>query len=600
MLHATGGDARFSELARVNAFSWLTEFQHFQQPDVSYPGDSSCGFPAHALGVTPFDNTYLVHLGDHLDSTEFDAATRSVAEYLRLNTITSAKAFFEACRKTTDESAAGPDEASQDRAGLRSFGIFRRSAAASGASEGLAHLLSKHVIAGWQGDALPAASASIPNEPPGAALVRRLRLDADGIFANVRALLELQLGTDAASFVSSWLAQPSDNLPAGSANFARRIDPIFCETTADDHDGVPRLLGKPVKAIVAPFDEKLQAEMRRWIIGRLDVRQERLAGARQAIDWLNTQLTNTDSQLRILERTSATKIAEINSPPAAGAPQAATISPVNYFGVRLDQLAARAAAQTVRLLSSDVKALSDELTALSREIAQMGQAGNTVGFDSQTPANDKLLTWIRPRLAKLADEVDQQLAAECLREQGLWITIMQGGRRRAQLTAKLHDFSRQAVLRELGSVNVMAESDGGHGTAPAPDLRSNLSAATPALLELGGTRRVLAILPRDGGSNGPVTELLNSLGMPVSSVIGSDNSMTLCVEAAGLQVRDVAVELVQRRRDRVEFAGRVQSRTDITWTPLLGKMTETPATAWAELSDSGAYHEQAMAKTMVL
>ena len=81
MMHSTGRDARHSELARVNAFAWLTEFHHFQQPENLYPGDASCGLPPHAAGVPPFDHTYLIHLGENLDGVEFDQATQSVAEY---------------------------------------------------------------------------------------------------------------------------------------------------------------------------------------------------------------------------------------------------------------------------------------------------------------------------------------------------------------------------------------------------------------------------------------------------------------------------------------------------------------------------------------
>ena len=102
-MHSTGGDPRHCELARVNAFSWLTEFEHFQQSENAYPGDASCGLPPHPAGVPAFDNTYLLHLGENLSAVEFDQATHCVADYLCLNALTPAAAFFDACR----ESAGG-------------------------------------------------------------------------------------------------------------------------------------------------------------------------------------------------------------------------------------------------------------------------------------------------------------------------------------------------------------------------------------------------------------------------------------------------------------------------------------------------------------
>ena len=47
MTHSTSRDVSKGELARVNAYSWLTEFHHFNQPGIAYPGDESCGLPAH-------------------------------------------------------------------------------------------------------------------------------------------------------------------------------------------------------------------------------------------------------------------------------------------------------------------------------------------------------------------------------------------------------------------------------------------------------------------------------------------------------------------------------------------------------------------------
>ena len=107
MMHSTDRDARHSELARVNAFSWLSEFNHFQQPENAYPGDTSCGLPAHPPGVTAFDQTYLLHLGENLDGTEFEQATQAVADYLHLDALSAAGAFFDACRDTPVDAELG-------------------------------------------------------------------------------------------------------------------------------------------------------------------------------------------------------------------------------------------------------------------------------------------------------------------------------------------------------------------------------------------------------------------------------------------------------------------------------------------------------------
>jgi hypothetical protein len=115
-------------------------------------------------------------------------------------------------------------------------------------------------------------------------------------------------------------------------------------------------------------------------------------------------------------------------------------------------------------------------------------------------------------------------------------------------------------------------------------------------LELGGTRRVLAVVPRDAAEQ-HAAEVRQWLGVDANVVPANDNSMTLCVEANQIPLRELAVELVQRRRERIDFASRVQSRTDIEWTPLLEDPVQD-ANPWAAFAPPAA--EESMAKTMVL
>ncbi len=150
-------------------------------------------------------------------------------------------------------------------------------------------------------------------------------------------------------------------------------------------------------------------------------------------------------------------------------------------------------------------------------------------------------------------------------------------------------------------MNVSEEWSTSGGESVSADLHSHLAAATPALLELGGTRRVLAVLPRGGETTGDASPISTSLGSGVNSIRGVDNGVTLCVEAAGLPIEDVAIELVQRRRDRIEFAARVQSRTDIDWTPIV-RLTTPAASAdcSAHLAQPSVFDEPLLEKTMVM
>ena len=67
----------------------------------------------------PFSQTYVVNLGEDLETDDFAAAADKLAKYLYCNTVTAAGAFFDKCRSepTPDGLSAGAD------AGLRTFGL---------------------------------------------------------------------------------------------------------------------------------------------------------------------------------------------------------------------------------------------------------------------------------------------------------------------------------------------------------------------------------------------------------------------------------------------------------------------------------------------
>ena len=643
MMHSTGGDPRHTELARVNAFAWLSEFHHFAQPQNPYPGDASCGLPPHAAGVSPFDYTYLIHLGENLDGVEFDKAAHSVAEYMHLNTLTPARAFFDACRDDHDHSSSGARANTGGR--LRSFGIYRRTAAPTEVCDQFAKVVSQQVLASWRpaehaNDAVspldvvlnsaawsPDAAAGSQLAASAAQLVRRLQLDCSGIAANARSLVELQLGGDATNFLSSWFAKQSSTGEAGENIQLQAIDRIFGAQTGPVETRKLFLSGQPISAIVQPLDEKLRSEIRRWITGRIDDPRERLAGARRAIAWMNHHFGECGAELQRLCRNVVAKLDELHAEAIANAAANSTGGGfqsrdtlsrrvLDYFRLRLDQLAISAAEHTVHSILSDAKEMSDEITALGREIDQIAAAVNRAAqSDLTSTASDAadpsasatsagVVASLQAKLPELVSDVDRQLQAEYIcAHGGLLSMVMQGGRARAQLTAKLHELSRQAVQHALSGVNALDDSSVNGSSKQLAELRSGLALATPSLMEFGGTRRVLAILPRDSASPTYAAMLSRTIGAEAASIRGADNSLTLCVEADRLSIQHVAVNFVQRRRDRVDFAQRVHCRTDITWTPLV-TTSSTPASMVWDGTRGREQHQtisrQDMCKTLVM
>jgi len=114
--------------------------------------------------------------------------------------------------------------------------------------------------------------------------------------------------------------------------------------------------------------------------------------------------------------------------------------------------------------------MSDEIIALSREIKpnclDCSRSTNSIGpaqsdnvHTNRSPSEAQLAAEITGKLPEIAAHVDARLQAEFLDPiGGLAKTIMEGGRPRAQLTAKLHELSRQVVRQAVARVNVLRDN----------------------------------------------------------------------------------------------------------------------------------------------
>jgi hypothetical protein len=637
LLHSTGRDPRHGELARVNAFSWLTEFQHFHQPGGAFPGDASCGLPSHEPGVTAFDHTYFVHLGDALDDGDFDRPAQSIADYLCLDALSPAQVALDAGRQSPGDAARDADAPAG--VNLRSFGMFRRTAAPSGFCEETAAGICSRLFNAWRvvderataGDPQDATSPAATdlqrggNAPPEStqaeALVRRLQLTPAGVAANARIVVEAhQLAGDADAFLARWLA---DRLAAGQLSERRQIeavDDIFGSRDTD-HDGPhpPAILGQPLADVVEPLAEKLRSGVRRWVFRQLDDPQQRLAGASRAVDWLERHVQSIGQDTHRLRRSLADRLVELcpwtQSADTAGTVGAAdpaiagSAERVNqYFQLRLDQLALDAVDYVGHVIRSELKSIGDELTTFGRELTQMAtvaancSGGEPAGKHSPAASTNYAgeggaMAMVESHLDELAARVDAQLQSEYINHNGgLFQTVMQGGRPRAQLGAKMQEIARQTVQRALASYDVigpeLAGSEGG--------LRTAVAAATPTMLEFGGARRVLAILPPDAAEQIDAGQLSQALGIGVSVVAGGSDGLTLCVEAEQLSLADVAVHIVQRRRDSVEFAKRVHTRSDLKWTPLLAPPAEAESPRYQHITTLPITTDHCVRQTEVL
>ncbi len=597
MMHCTTRDARNSELSRVNSFSWLSEFNHLQQKDTPYPGDASCGLPAHAAGVAAFDHTYIVQLGENLDASEFEQATRTTAEYIYLNTLTPGASFFDACRN----SALGDDDRETVKtAQLRSFGVFRPASVPVNDCDGVAEAISERVLFNWRGGERATESQETASQDE--QFIQRLGLDVAGIAANTLALIEATLPVKADD-----LLDPRATLKAAIA----AIDEIFrSEPLTDNELGPDRVLNRPAAEIVAPLAEKLREQVRRWVTRQVEEPSRRLGGARRSLGAIHDHVRRAESELKRVRGAIADQMLRMRAESAVKGKKSASAGKSEsslaheYFQIAIDQVSIVASQSVLLVLSAECSAMSDEFASLGREIDQVAtalhRAATSRTGDDNLTANERrnLPKQLQGRVDELANLVDARLQAEFLQTNGgLVKTVMQGGRLRAQLNSKLLETARRVVHETTSGGNNEGLDDLTRGS---DGFGSALALATPMLLEYGGDRRVLAVVPKTASAGNSDTAVSRALGTSATTVMGSDNYLTVCVEASGLSLPHVALELVERRRDRVEFAGRVHSRTDIVWSPLVSAETSNASIVWSTSEAPATQDQHAMSKTLVI
>jgi serine/threonine protein kinase len=582
-LHATGRDARHCDLAKVNAYSWLTEFNHFQRPGGAFPGDESCGLPP--LARPPLDAAYLVDFDAEEADGGLDHAARAIAEYVYLDALTPAQAFFDQCRRE----AVPPSPA----AALRTFSLQKTPAATEDAIDKAAAALSREVVLRWAG------SANDPSHPPttvrdtnqivqgAATLISQMQLKLDGLASNARSLVEAQFGGDQQAFVDSLLASVNTGgKPMPAADLLASIDRLFAPPT--DAEAGAFVLERPVEAIVSPLTMKLAGDLARWVLARLDDRQERLAGAQRAVAWLLDHLTLVEQDAARMAAGLARQVADVSDDarrdPRFNSPADAPRRVLAYFRMRVDQHAVAASVAIARRLLTELKTLGQTIAEFGRHLKHLAgslpRPAEPEPADAPAAANpsppDPLSAALATHGAAVADSIDAQIQDEFIAATGgLFQTIMGNSRVRAQMLVILNKFARRAAEQLAARPDVMnaAFAAMAGNATPAADTDA---ADLPTFLRSGGVFRMLSVVPAQCPDSqtaklgrGPMASDATVLVAPGQDVV------TVC-EGWGLPLATVAIDLINNRRDYADFAARVQTRSDVPWLPLASPAARQP------------------------
>ena len=560
-LHSTGRDPRHTDLAKVNSFAWLNEYNHYHREAGVYPGDESCGLPALPAAKKAFDAAYFIDLGSALDEDGWDDATASIADYLYLDALTAAQRFFNACRL---EGLPG------EHAPLRSFSLTTTTVAGESSIRAAALTIGRSVLQGWLG---MEAGAGKPTPLASEQTSRRTTLsaaepspwDLEGLAGRTRTLIQEKLGGEPDACLDGLVASLSTPDRRSLLDWVRGADAPFA-TTEEQPD--PNVLRERLAALVEPLATELAAALSQRILRQIDRPGERLPGAVGELELLRQQLQQLEDEATKLSagigQQAAVTVAQIERlhrerRPATESPRDRELG-VAYFRLRIDQHALLGVAMIARCLTSELRSVGDRLGEFARQVKNLLQQLPTA---RSSQSDENFLAALDRQLPQLAGEADEELAQSLAAAGGgLLSTVMGSPRMREHLVNDLvriatHGAERLAGQAELATALAGPNDENARGEAGRPPL---------ACLQYGGAYALLETRP-SVGVGAPFTATTAPDGAARLTGVGSGASR--CCEAWDLDLPLVAMQLIERRRDCAEFAERVSSRCDVDWAPLL-------------------------------
>jgi serine/threonine protein kinase len=606
MLHSTGRNPRHCDLARVNAFSWLSEYHHFNRPGGGFPGDETCGLTSQDDVGSTFDSTYLVELGYGLESEAFAEATARVADYLLLDTLSAAQKFFDEYRRI-------PPAPGESPAALRTFAVRTFPAASEEVIASAARELRYRSVLRWAGDSdgatraadmVPTAKQRVSEEDPtrdtnqavrgGAQLVGRVQLQLDGLASNSRLMLEAQFDTPIDVFLADLLQHAGGgDAPPSVAQIKTSVDRLFAPPSGSSDQDVIHILQRPVHSVISPLAMKLAGEIGRWVLSKLDDRQERLPGAERAAQWLGDHLECVERDGEKLVEGFKRKAHELiqshanalsaggGKPPDAARQQQLLAS---YFKVRLDLAAAESAVILARRVKLELRTVSDALNELGRHLRRLAET-LAVSPEAETstdecpaePAfhrNAMLAHALKTNPEELNDILDDKLDNFLTEQGGLFQTVMGNTRVRTRLIEEMTRVSLEVARRIAQQSDALASlRSRQRAEHETEDLRELAHNTNPSLMRFGGHLARLIMLPGPSSQDADEARRYEQLAQYANLAASPQNEVVLCAEGWGLSVPHLALELIQRRRDYVDFANRVHTRSDVDWEMLVDTTT---------------------------
>lgn len=581
LVHSTAPLLRDRSLCVANTFACLNELHHFDK--YGFPGDPTCGLPPFERGESAFTRLYLLDLGNCAEDETYQKKNQEIAEYLFLSSTTSASAFFDRSRS----------EDVSENASIRSFGL---SVAGVGTEE-IEHLwipyLCRTMIRRWVdptcGDKGMDCSGFVTQWGS------QFDVTADAIRSRTGAFLDGVLSTntlrDLAKFaIQNALEEDLDKRGFSGAELPKRISDIL-ERASDFSAPELKVWGQMASAMrdfVVKFVSETVEPLRMVVLSLVDEPRARLSGSIQTLDAAmqhvqtiqNTLQSDRDSlveqQRDLLEQWHKSAKPSRSSRNAEGV---ITRELLEVTSLATQIYAVDRGLDFVDRLRGSLMELKHPMMLVRRELLAIAERFPTVEHllkaRIESPDNSYDLSSTRELwqhkdqlLAVLDKRVQQEFLANV---KGLLHICVEDNTELKRFPEKLAALANSVLRNELRAIPI-GETLRKSGMLPEQVLnwsRSLCKDAWPQLLRCGGKVRALLCLP-DQTEDTTLARLLESQERQLPNVVSATSgSLVLAYEAHAIPISAVAFALLQDRPDCIEYASRLHTRVDVSWSKLL-------------------------------
>jgi serine/threonine protein kinase len=516
LVHATSSQREVGDIQEANTISCLKELCHYRTPGLEESN--------------PFDHTYVIQLGDSLTSPEFATRGDQVAEYIYRTSASTERTHVDHWRDMDTSKAVGAN-------GLRTIGYSAVEGSLYDTVSEAAGSLCYALAQKWSGhgDTLPAELSE------SRALLQRLSLSEARLSGRIMSILRGEQGKQIEAWSKAkWISMTAScggNLPT-CEELAAMVDSDF----ENQADSVVEILSSVAKTMPQSATEASEA-IRDFLKSLLD-QPSRLVGASAAAMEIVTQL---DSATNASERLLTEIDRSFHDLKLAIKRNDQTEEEIKtrchqYCVVRFYRAIYNYFLEYVRATLKSARSTAVNLTEL-----RSSMRGFATGFikPGTVPASQPDL------LVEAFDHhvmTNNQFCLAGLLEQD----------------ASIEDAT--AVLVRDAEAYLLANTDGGGTGSENRANRSFPESAKPGLLNVGGGRRVIAVLPADTPVE-PWKKKLEAIFGDCVIVESTDTQtkLTVTCEIEGISIETLLDNFRHKNPRLMDVASRVHTRIDIDW-----------------------------------